>query len=358
MWLGDKIQKAKKDIRLDPQRKEEMLQFILQSIEVQRAERVLRPGGDDRRTWQRSIMVFFRKPMPIFALIAALVLAGGGTSLAAQGSLPGDTLYPVKVSINEKVAGAFQLSDEAKANWNARLAELRLEEAAQLKAKGKVSVENEVELKNRFEAFADRVEQRIEAMKEKGRVEAATDVATRFEAALQAHKAILARLEASANATSTTGTSTPIVLRLDNVLGKFMGIRMRAEKDEAVRVNASTTESAALGKIGAAENVIASVEASIERRDDRVNADAKAKAEATLAAAKSLIVDAKVKVTAKDYAKAFELAQEALRKAHEAKIYLNVGVGMKIRFDNSSTTASSTVSSTLNVNGLLRLKLR
>ena len=35
------------------------------------------------------------------ALIIALVL-GGGTSFAAEGSLPGDLLYPVKIGVNEE----------------------------------------------------------------------------------------------------------------------------------------------------------------------------------------------------------------------------------------------------------------
>ena len=84
-----------------------------------------------RHNIQRPNIINFLqfKFMPIFLIVTLLVSAGGGVSIAAEGALPGDGLYPVKISINEKVVAAFSVSVDAAANWEARLAERRLEEA-------------------------------------------------------------------------------------------------------------------------------------------------------------------------------------------------------------------------------------
>ena len=50
--------------------------------------------------------------MPL-ALIAILFV-GGGVSFAAQGSIPGDFLYPVKVNVTEKIEGVLSLSSETR----------------------------------------------------------------------------------------------------------------------------------------------------------------------------------------------------------------------------------------------------
>lgn len=73
--------------------------------------------------------------MPLFT-IAALLLIGGGTSLAAQGSLPGELLYPVKVGVNENIRLAFAVSEEAETEVQLALLEERVREAQTLQAEG------------------------------------------------------------------------------------------------------------------------------------------------------------------------------------------------------------------------------
>ncbi len=60
----------------------------------------------------------------------ALVGAGGGVlAYAAESALPGDLLYPVKVSVNEPVVTLLQHTPQEKARWAARKLERRLDEA-------------------------------------------------------------------------------------------------------------------------------------------------------------------------------------------------------------------------------------
>ena len=64
--------------------------------------------------------------MPI-AIIAMLVLllGGGGTIAASQGSLPGDALFPVKV-MTENVRGAVTIGDDNKKDFHINKQEAEL----------------------------------------------------------------------------------------------------------------------------------------------------------------------------------------------------------------------------------------
>ena len=88
------------------------------------AEHPVRQAGFLRRGRERSWFGFtpqsFMHPMPIALFVLVLVGAGGGVSLAAEGSLPGDVLYPVKVSVNEEVRSALTFSLESKTAWEAK----------------------------------------------------------------------------------------------------------------------------------------------------------------------------------------------------------------------------------------------
>jgi len=68
--------------------------------------------------------------------IALIVGLGGGTSYAAQQSVPGDILYPVKVQVNENIRMAFALNANTNAALQADLLQERLEEAKVLASRG------------------------------------------------------------------------------------------------------------------------------------------------------------------------------------------------------------------------------
>jgi hypothetical protein len=75
-------------------------------------------------------------------LVPVLILMlGSGTAFAAQNALPGDALYAIKINVNEAVAGALAVSDEAKASYNTNVAAERLKEAQALAAANKLSAE-------------------------------------------------------------------------------------------------------------------------------------------------------------------------------------------------------------------------
>ncbi|MBY0538720.1 hypothetical protein K2P47_04990 [Patescibacteria group bacterium] len=86
-----------------------------------------------------SLFSFKFASMPFVILLAVMI--GGGTSLAAQGSMPGDFLYPVKIGFNENIREALAVSVDSEAKLQANLLEERLEEAQKLQAEGRLTTE-------------------------------------------------------------------------------------------------------------------------------------------------------------------------------------------------------------------------
>jgi hypothetical protein len=74
----------------------------------------------------------------VVAVVLALILVGGGSTVAAaSGSMPDGFLYPVKLA-TEQVQLAFTFSDIGKAELNARLADRRVEEIVYLAGENKL----------------------------------------------------------------------------------------------------------------------------------------------------------------------------------------------------------------------------
>lgn len=263
--------------------------------------------------------------MPIGILIALVLLGGGGgASIAAQSSLPGDALYPVKVGINEKVAGAFKFSDEARASWDSNLAGVRLDEAAKLALENKLGADWETKLGVAFKAHADSAEARIEKIKNGGNAKVAATLAGELEAKLRVRSEVLARIKDGGKK-----------IDVDSEVRDAARLRVDAEDDEKNEdTDSEGRENSAEGKIKAAANVIASVRSFLDNR--RVSTTTKAEAEAKIAVAEKLLADAQVKFSAADYGAAFDLAQDALRAAQEARFSSEIRVDLKIDNDDLS----------------------
>lgn len=73
------------------------------------------------------------------AVILIMISGGVGTSYFAEGALPGDFLYNIKVNINEPVAAALQSNLQNHALYEAELASRRLQEAETLAARNRLT---------------------------------------------------------------------------------------------------------------------------------------------------------------------------------------------------------------------------
>ncbi len=129
----------------------------------------------------------------VMAGLLLVVFVGAGTAQAAQGSLPGDILYPIKVSINEKVEVALASSPAAKAVVEAGLATRRVEEAETLSSQGRLTASTSAELAVNINEHA-KAAAKLAQSAETDAPGTEAEVQATLSSSLSAHSAILAAI--------------------------------------------------------------------------------------------------------------------------------------------------------------------
>lgn len=253
-------------------------------------------------------------------LISLLVIAllGGGVTVVANNSLPGDALYSVKTSFNDNVLESFAFSSEGKAGVHVDIAEDRLEEAEKIAVDGELKADVRAQLEENFEAHADRVTELFEKLLESDAAVAAK-IASDFETSLKAHEDILAQLSVG----SRDDSEKEEIKKIESLVKARAEVaESQREKAEAKLKTESSVEvkSAAEGRIGAAENKIAEVKKYLASVKARLGAEATADAEARLVVAESTLAQANAQLSAQAFGDAFLLASQAHRIAQDAKL--------------------------------------
>lgn len=156
---------------------------------------------------------FARYARYAFAFLLVLALGSGSAAYAAEGALPGDTLYPVKVGVTEPIRTALQATPAEKASWEMTLATRRIDEATALAAKGSLSTSTEAVLAARFEASATAADEAVAEVGTSSPDEASVARAT-FTVRLAAYRAVLARLDAEHRASSTDAFQAALGARI------------------------------------------------------------------------------------------------------------------------------------------------
>lgn len=141
------------------------------------------------------------------AVLLILSLGGGGVAYAAEGSLPGQPLYPVKINVDEPVQVALAPTTAAKATVYAQLAQTRIEEAEALAQQGALDATATQELSQNFssqvqsaDALALQVANQDPA--------AAADIQTSLSASLEANSAVLAQVGNDSGTTTKEDSET------------------------------------------------------------------------------------------------------------------------------------------------------
>lgn len=127
-----------------------------------------------RSPWSQTF--FYLRAVSVAALV--LVLIGTPVAFAAEKSLPGDTLYGIKTSVNEEVRAAF-VSDDARDEYYQSLLAKRASEVRVLAKRGALSVQAVEDL---HDVLKDNVESALETSEASGEPE---------EEVLQDHQTIV-----------------------------------------------------------------------------------------------------------------------------------------------------------------------
>jgi hypothetical protein len=257
------------------------------------------------------------------ALIIALIVAlSGGTSVVAEQALPGDALYSVKVSVNEPIAGLFSVSKEAKTTWQEKLVERRLEEAGKLASKGNLDEEKRSQIETRLGDQIDRfTEKANELASDKNKAISSSELVSRLEAALMAHQNVLRKMSENTNvATSTREEIVALLASLKNSEGDVKGHRDEIDSELGDDETATSTMQSALGKQGAAENVLDSAKRAYERVKSELSAEVDTKVNELFAEADTALLEGKAKLGTSEYSDAREKFQKVIKLANEGRV--------------------------------------
>ena len=165
--------------------------------------------------------------------VVLVVFAGGGTAAAAQGALPGDVLYPVKISVNEAVEAALATTPVARAEVSVKHTVRRVEEAEVLAARGELTAETGEKLAATFEVHAQSASELADKVEAEDPA-AAESLRTKLESSLSAHGEILAMLTVGGAAANQEGTGAVAARVLSRTIASarpaVAPIAMRAAK--------------------------------------------------------------------------------------------------------------------------------
>lgn len=156
-----------KAIRLEESSKDRMRAALSAYADLHASEAVQPRTG----TQVSPLSAFFSRTRSLYAgaLMLTLVVAGGTqASIAAEGAVPGDMLYPLKVSVVEPMALVLSLSPERKAELSAEFASRRVEEAATLASSDRLDDTRANELAARFDTHVDELARETVALESRG----------------------------------------------------------------------------------------------------------------------------------------------------------------------------------------------
>jgi hypothetical protein len=157
-----------------------------------------------------NIFVYVRQRKFVPSLVVVLLLcATGGVSAVAESALPGDSLYSLKVNVNEQVKGFVAVTPEAKARLAVETTERRLQEAVILSSQGKLTDERKQILQGQLSKNASSVKSSVADLVASNNISVAQEVSTNFEASLKTHELMLETL--AKNSDDTKSASSTVV---------------------------------------------------------------------------------------------------------------------------------------------------
>lgn len=131
-------------------------------------EMMRRAAPHARRTrshWDWHLL-FARKLTAATAAVAILVSVGSGAAYAAEDTVPGDLLYPMKIHVTEPLRERMYFDPQARAKWNEHRIDRRLNEAEILMRKHDAPEDALEVIRARVESQSARLEQDLASLSE------------------------------------------------------------------------------------------------------------------------------------------------------------------------------------------------
>lgn len=281
--------------------------------------------------------------------LALFLIVGSGVTYAAEGTLPGDTLYPLKVNFTEEVRSAFTFSKESEASWKTRRAERRLEEAEKLAAEGRLTADTSAALAGAIGRHTDDARTTLAEFEEGDETGGAVAIGSKFETALAAHEAILSHIvftgggasaESGAEVVETVraklGQATTRVRGAHAIEAKTTSLMAVEDASTTEMLSASTAASVGVSAVvasrlrSAAEAQIRSMEKTFEGLSNTADADAKVRIETEIAGVQKLFADGVAANEAGNMEEAARLFDESLSRARKAELFMQAELRLNV----------------------------
>lgn len=267
---------------------------------------------------------FFPRSLALRYVSLAMVLSlffSTGVSFAAQKSLPGELLYPIKTGINEKVLGLLLVSDKAKAKYNVELVQLRLEEIEKVFSQDALDEKKSEKMQKLLAKHIQEVADRASDIGNKKDPNFSLEINSELEASLNAHKQILDTLAKRPGKKSSD--IERIASSVQNKAEETVKSRQSAELKVSGRGGSNDDSKIfAEKKLNEALNKINEAKRFLVEKKLTIQASTYQKAENDLVIANENIESGKLEVTEKDFTNAFFFFENAVRKTREIKIYV------------------------------------
>ncbi|MCE9643629.1 DUF5667 domain-containing protein [Candidatus Parcubacteria bacterium] len=165
---------------------------MLARLQAEMKAKPIRPQAGNPAVRVVSPYAFLLSRSILVPFLFMLLVVGSASAYAAEGAVPGDLLYPVKVGLTEPVRATLAFTAEAKASWHAEAAGRRMREAETLALRGELSATKSAEIAADFDRHISMVETFLGAVESNSPLKAA-EISARFASSLASYGSDLLR---------------------------------------------------------------------------------------------------------------------------------------------------------------------
>ncbi len=266
----------------------------------------------------------------IIALFLIIALSGTGIVSASEESLPGDTLYPIKVSVIEPIHAALTFSSKAKAEYESNLATRRLVEAQALARENKLDQSKEKKLNDLLDRHTLSLDKALEKIDKTTSADEVDDIVTNFEAGMNAHAGVLDLINSSKDMPEYSGKNKIS----KNARSKGSKVRNTFKKEKRAD-SKDTTEDRARSYIKKKDAIQSIINSTSIDLDHTQNSEYKVQqavidnAHKTLDQARRYLDEADKEDQSEDLSEAYKTLLDSESSAKEAAIYLKTEMKLK-----------------------------
>jgi len=265
-------------------------------------------------------------------LLVIFILAGGSVTMAAEKSLPGDLLYPIKIHINESAKSLTAVSPEAKGKFEIEKLEQRLKEAEILSNRGELDPKSRAILEKRLDVEINNAKSRISNLEADSKIEAATDISSRLEISLQAHEKVLTFISGE------SAKNEEIKPLIERVRGQAKeASERRAESEKKISSRAKEVAASQLKEASARLEELKNTFVKIEPNLDDLNKD---NIKNRIESSSKSINQGQTDLNSGNFSGALKNFQKAQKITSEAKVFIfaRENLNLKIGLDAASST--------------------